>query len=141
MDHGENSEEGPCESERYLGDPRPGSAHFPALLLHGPSPGRLRDFFSSHIRNKNSRRAYLEAVRQFSEFCPVHGIADLAHVEPVGGRSTRSGRVIDITSVPGLRDRALIALIVYTSAHVGAVIGIARRGLFRAGAARLGSAS
>jgi len=39
---------------------------------------RMRDFFSSHIRNKNTRRAYLEAVRQFSAFCAVHGIEDLA---------------------------------------------------------------
>jgi integrase/recombinase XerD len=44
---------------------------------------RMRDFFSSHIRNKNTRRAYLEAVRQFSAFCAVHGIEDLAQVEPV----------------------------------------------------------
>ena len=29
---------------------------------------RLRDFFSSHIRNPNTRRAYIEAVRQFSGF-------------------------------------------------------------------------
>jgi hypothetical protein len=26
---------------------------------------RMRDFFSSHIRNPNTRRAYLEAVRQY----------------------------------------------------------------------------
>jgi hypothetical protein len=35
---------------------------------------RLRDFFSSHIRNPNTRRAYREAVRQFSGFCAEHGI-------------------------------------------------------------------
>jgi hypothetical protein len=29
---------------------------------------RLRDFFGSHIRNPNTRRAYMEAVRQFSTF-------------------------------------------------------------------------
>ncbi len=44
---------------------------------------RMRDFFSSHIRNKNTRRAYMEAVRQFSAFCAQHGIEDLAQVEPV----------------------------------------------------------
>ena len=43
----------------------------------------MRDFFSSHIRNKNTRRAYLEAVRQFSAFCVVHGIEDLDQVEPI----------------------------------------------------------
>ena len=44
---------------------------------------RMRDFFSSHIRNPNTRRAYREAVRQFSGFCTEHGIVDLAQVEPV----------------------------------------------------------
>lgn len=44
---------------------------------------RMRDFFSSHIRNPNTRRAYKEAVRQFSTYCGEHGIVDLAKVEPV----------------------------------------------------------
>jgi hypothetical protein len=44
---------------------------------------RMRDFFSSHIRNPNTRRAYHEAVRQFSAFCVEIGIADLCQVEPV----------------------------------------------------------
>ena len=43
----------------------------------------MRDFFSSHIRNSNTRRAYMEAVRQFSVFCAEIGILDLAQVEPV----------------------------------------------------------
>jgi hypothetical protein len=36
---------------------------------------RIRDFFSSHIRNPNTRRAYMEAVRRFSGFCAEIGIA------------------------------------------------------------------
>ena len=44
---------------------------------------RMRDFSSSHIRDPNTRRAYREAVRQFSAFCAEHGILDLAQVEPV----------------------------------------------------------
>jgi len=44
---------------------------------------RMRDFFSSHIRNPNNRRAYMEAVRQFSAFCAEIGILDLAQVEPI----------------------------------------------------------
>jgi site-specific recombinase XerD len=43
----------------------------------------MRDFFSSHIRNANTRRAYLEAVRQFSAYCAGIGIVDLAQVEPI----------------------------------------------------------
>ena len=30
---------------------------------------RMLDVFSSHICNSNTRRAYMEAVRQFSAFC------------------------------------------------------------------------
>lgn len=147
---------------------------------------RLRDFFSSHIRNRNTRRAYMEAVRQFSAFCAQHGIEDLAQVEPVhvaafvedqlrdhsrptvkqrlaalrmlfdwmvvgqvlpvnpahavrGPRHTqRKGKTpvlnvdearalieaIETNSLPGLRDRALIGLMVYTFARVGAALAM-----------------
>ena len=64
----------------------PASLHFPALSPFTAQPQackRLRDFFSSNIRNQNTRRAYKEAVRKFSAFCTQHGIKDLAHAEPV----------------------------------------------------------
>ncbi len=44
---------------------------------------RLRDFFSSHIRNPNTRRAYREVVRQFSVFCAENDIRGLAQVQPI----------------------------------------------------------
>jgi integrase/recombinase XerD len=56
----------------------------PSLFLAQPAARtRLRDCFSSHLRNPNTRRAYREAVRQFSAFCAEHGIVDLAQVEPI----------------------------------------------------------
>jgi len=147
---------------------------------------RMRDFFSSHIRNPNTRRAYMEAVRQFSAFCAELGILDLAQVEPIHvaafveaqlklhskptvkqrlaalrmlfdwmvvgqvlrvnpahavrgpKHSQKRGKTpvlqadeartlidsIDVTSLPGLRDRALIGLMVYTFARVGAAISM-----------------
>jgi integrase/recombinase XerD len=163
------------------------SASLPSLFTVRPeAKKRLRDFFSSHIRNPNTRRAYREAVRQFSAFCAVHGIEDLAQVEPVhvaafvedqlrehskptvklrlaalrmlfdwmvigqviptnpahavrGPKHTqKKGRTpvltveeartlldsIDATSLPGLRDRALIGLMVYTFARVGAAVSM-----------------
>ena len=159
----------------------------PSIFVARPeSRTRMRDFFSSHIRNKNTRRAYMEAVRQFSVFCAEHGIVDLAQVEPVhvaafveaqlklhskptvkqrlaalrmlfdwmvvgqviptnpahavrGPKHTqRRGKTpvlqateartlldsIDTSSLPGLRDRALIGLMVYTFARVGAAISM-----------------
>jgi site-specific recombinase XerD len=163
------------------------SASLPSVFTAQPQARkRLRDFFSSHIRNKNTRRAYLEAVRQFSAFCADHGIVDLAQVEPVhvaafvedqlrehskptvkqrlaalrmlfdwmvvgqilavnpahavrGPRHTqKKGKTpvltpeeartlldsIDTTSLPGLRDLALIALLTYTFARVGAAVAM-----------------
>lgn len=62
----------------------PQTASLPSVFTARPEARtRLRDFFSSHIRNPNTRRAYREAVRQFSAFCAFHGIAELAEVEPV----------------------------------------------------------
>jgi integrase/recombinase XerD len=166
---------------------RGASTSLPSVFTVRPEARtRMRDFFSSHIRNKNTRRAYLEAVRQFSAFCAVHGIEDLSQVEPVhvaafvedqlrmhskptvkqrlaalrmlfdwmvvgqvlavnpahavrGPKHTqRKGKTpvlnvdearvlidaIDTTSLPGLRDRALIALMVYTFARVGAAVAM-----------------
>jgi site-specific recombinase XerD len=162
-------------------------ASLPSIFTVQPKArARLRDFFSSHIRNPNTRRAYREAVRQFSAFCAEYGIVDLAQVEPVhvaafveaqlrlhskptvklrlaalrmlfdwmvvgqvlpvnpahavrGPKHTqRKGKTpvltvdearalidaIDTTSLPGLRDRALIALMVYTFARVGAAVSM-----------------
>jgi integrase/recombinase XerD len=163
------------------------SASLPSIFTSRPEARtRLRDFFSSHIRNPNTRRAYREAVRQFSAFCAEHDIGDLAEVEPIHvaafvetqlkfhskptvklrlaalrmlfdwmvvgqviptnpahavrgpKHSQRRGKTpvlqadeartlidaIDATSLPGLRDRALIGLMVYTFARVGAAISM-----------------
>jgi site-specific recombinase XerD len=156
------------------------------FTLRPEAKTRMRDFFGSHIRNPNTRRAYREAVRQFSAFCADHGIVDLAEIEPVHiaafvetqlktqskptvklrlaalrmlfdwmvvgqviptnpahavrgpKHSQRKGKTpvlnvdeartlldaIDATSLPGLRDRALIGLMVYTFARVGAAVSM-----------------
>jgi integrase/recombinase XerD len=162
-------------------------ASLPSIFTARPEARtRMRDFFSSHIRNPHTRRAYMEAVRQFSAFCAEIGIVDLAEVEPIhvaafveaqlrlhskptvkqrlaalrmlfdwmvvgqvlpvnpahavrGPKHTqRRGKTpvlqadearamldtIDTTSLPGLRDRALIGLMVYTFARVGAAISM-----------------
>lgn len=165
----------------------PMSTSLPSIFAARPEARtRLRDFFSSHIRNPNTRRAYREAIQQFSVFCAEHGIVDLAQVEPIHvaafvetqlklhskptvklrlaalrmlfdwmvvgqvipanpahavrgpKHSQRRGKTpvlqadeartlidsIDTTSLPGLRDRALIGLMVYTFARVGAAVSM-----------------
>jgi hypothetical protein len=60
------------------------SSSLPSVFTARPEARtRMREFFTSHIRNPNTRRAYMEAVRQFSAFCAEIGILDLAQVEPV----------------------------------------------------------
>src|SRR5271154_518033 len=163
------------------------STSLPSIFTARPeAKTRMPTFFSPHIRNPNPRRAYREAVRQFSGFCAELGIGDLAQVEPVhvaafveaqlkqnskptvkqrlaalrmlfdwmvvgqvlpvnpahavrGPQHTqRRGKTpvlgadearelldaIDIDSLPGLRDRALIGLMVYTFSRVGAAVSM-----------------
>ncbi len=60
------------------------STSLPSVFTARPEARtRMRDFFSSHIRNPNTRRAYMEAVRQFSAFCAALSLLDLAQVEPI----------------------------------------------------------
>ena len=46
------------------------------------SERRFREFFTAHVRNPNTRLAYLAAVRRFAEWCEGRGIT-LDRVEPV----------------------------------------------------------
>ena len=43
---------------------------------------RFWEFFTAHIRNRNTRLAYLAAVRRFAEWCECRGLA-LDQVEPM----------------------------------------------------------
>jgi site-specific recombinase XerC len=56
----------------------------PAVFLPSAKAAeRFFDFFTSHIRNKNTRRAYYNAVCQFSEWCEGRAMCDLALVKPM----------------------------------------------------------
>ncbi len=66
--------------------PLPVSAaeHSLTLFLPDSRAGkRVAEFFTVHIRNKNTRAAYLTAVRSFTAWCAGKGIAALGQVEPV----------------------------------------------------------
>lgn len=147
---------------------------------------RFLEFFASHIRNPNTRRAYGRAVAEFLAWCEAHGVASIAAVQPlhiagyieeltqarsaptakqrlaairmlfdwlvVGqvvpvnpaasvrgpAHSVRRGKTpvldphearqlldaIDVATPVGLRDRALIGLMVYSFARIGAALGM-----------------
>jgi site-specific recombinase XerD len=173
----------------------------PALFLAAPQAAeRFWEFFTVNIRNRNTRRAYYQAVCRFSAWCERRGLHDLTRVKPMHvaafveelGRTLSKptvkqhlaalrmlfdwlvvGHIIDVNpahavrgpthrvkkgktpvltaeearalldSIPvvkavnqpdgtdaempcvvGLRDRALIALMVYTFARIGAATGM-----------------
>jgi integrase/recombinase XerD len=161
------------------------SAAAPALFLpHARAAERFFEFFTAHIRNKNTRRAYYKAACRFAAWCAARGLGDLAGVKPLhvaayieelaGERAkptvkqhlaalrmlfdwlvvgqvlegnpahavrgpkhvVKKGRTpvldreearalvaaIDTRSLVGLRDRALIGIMLYTFARIGAVL-------------------
>ena len=56
--------------------PRARHAATPALFSPSERAGRrFWEFFTAHIRNPNTRFAYLAAVRRFSEWCERRGLA------------------------------------------------------------------
>ena len=161
------------------------SVSLPVLFApDAPAAKRTLEFFTAHIRNPNTRKAYAAATREFAAWCADQGIVSLGEVQPmhvaayieglqlrlsapsikqrlaalrmlfdwlvigqimpsnpasvVRGpkHSVKKGKTpvlaadearalldaIDVRSPIGLRDRALIALMVYTFARVGAVL-------------------
>jgi len=163
------------------------SSRLTPALLFTPTPKaaeRFFDFFTSNIRNKNTRRAYYKAVCRFSDWCQGRGLDELGQVKPlhVAGyieqlqaevskptvkqhlaairmlfdwlvvghildtnpahavrgpkHVVKKGRtpvldreearallaVIDTDTLTGLRDRALIGVMIYTFARIGAVL-------------------
>src|SRR5689334_9986521 len=64
---------------------RAGFEKLPAQILHaGDRAGwRFIEFFTANIRNKNTRAAYAEAVRQFFTWCETRDITELSQIQPV----------------------------------------------------------
>lgn len=159
----------------------------PSLFLDTGDKGWFRfvEFFTARIRNPNTRAAYLQAVRQFSDWCKAERIPFAAlnpvivatYIEDLGTRAARptvkqhlaalrvlfdflvTGQIlplnpaasvrgpkhvvtrgltpvlqpeearllldsIDVGTVGGLRDRALLGVMVYSFARVGAVVAM-----------------
>jgi len=62
----------------------PGIGPVPRLFLDGGQKSWFRfiEFFTAHIRNRNTRAAYARAVRQFCDWCDLHKLS-LPHLNPV----------------------------------------------------------
>ena len=159
----------------------------PPSTLFAPTPAakrRVLEFFTAQINNDHTRKAYLNAAREFAAWCEIRAIHDLASVQPVHvaaylkelqekasaptvkqrlaalrmlfdwlvigqviavnpahavrgpKHSVKKGKTpvlaadearalleaIETDTLIGLRDRALIGLMVYTFARVGAAL-------------------
>jgi hypothetical protein len=58
------------------------TANPPAVFLpDGKTGERFFGFFTAHIRNRNTRRAYYRAACRFSSWCEGRGL-DLAGIKP-----------------------------------------------------------
>src|SRR5688572_14429906 len=176
---------GSKSEEEHGGGELAGAGKLPSLFVQSKAAGkRFVEYFTAHIRNRNTRTAYFKAVSAFSTWAEGKGIGDLSAVQPVHvaayieelGRthskptvkqhlaairmlfdwlvvgqvipinpahsvrgpkhSVKKGKTsvlsveemrtlldsIDTSTLIGLRDRALIALMGYTFARIGAVL-------------------
>jgi len=91
----------------------------PALIARAGAEAQWRylEFFAAQIRNRNTREAYLRAVRNF---------LDWAETE-----ARKLIRSIPTDTLVGLRDRALIGLMIYTFARVSAAITMNVKDVYR----------
>jgi site-specific recombinase XerD len=160
----------------------------PALVAAAGESAKLRfvEFFTANIRNRNTGRAYAQAVAEFLAWCEHHRVSSITAVQPVHvaryieeltrARSAPTAKqrlsairhlfdwlvvgqvmpvnpassvrglshvvkrgktpvlspeearrvldAIDVSSHAGLRDRALIALMVFSFARVGAALAM-----------------
>ena len=77
---------------------------------------RFLEFFAANIRNPHTRRAHVVTCGQ----TPV--------LDPAEARALLDS--IDVSKHAGLRDRALIGLMVYSFARIGAALGMAVEDVF-----------
>jgi site-specific recombinase XerD len=58
---------------------------YPALIAAAGERAQERffEFFTANIRNRNTRRAYAQAVREFLAWCEDRGLPSITAVQPV----------------------------------------------------------
>ena len=99
------------------------------VLRAGPQAAeRTVEFFTAQIRNPHTRAAYAAAVTRFFTWCDAHGPTHVVRtgktpvLQPAEAR--RLLDTIDTSTLRGLRDRALLAVMVYSFARVSVVVGM-----------------
>lgn len=101
------------------------------------TPGMVGQYFNEHPGGPSTRKQHLAAVRKLFDTLvirhaviinPAHSVRTERH-QVIEGKTPEIGveqarkllRSINVSSVVGLRDRAVIAVLIYTAVRVGAV--------------------
>jgi hypothetical protein len=65
----------------------------PALVVAAGESAQVRfiEFFTANIRNRNTRRAYAQAVAEFLAWCEDHRVPSITAVQPVHVATRWSG--------------------------------------------------
>jgi site-specific recombinase XerD len=61
----------------------PIAAYGTLIAAAGECAQRFIEFFTANIRNRNTRRAYAQAVREFLAWCEGHRVPSITAVQPV----------------------------------------------------------
>ena len=79
------------------------AAKLPAVFLPDEKAAeRFFGFFTAHIRNRNTRRAYYKAACRFADWCEGRGLPGLAHVKPPHVAAYIEGLAVARPEGPGL---------------------------------------
>ena len=123
--------------------PPPPTRHAATPALFSPSEHaerRLWEFFTAHIRNPNTRHAYLAALRMFFDwlvvgqvlpFNPANSVRGPRHVVKTDKTPVLSAKKtralldgVDVSNLVGLRDRAFLGVLVYSFARVSTAVSL-----------------
>ena len=116
----------------------------PALVTAAGERASMRflEFFAANIRILHTRRAHGRAAEEFLAWCASAGVPSIAAVQPVHVATSGQTPVfdpaearalldsIDTGNHAGSRDRALIGLMVYSFARIGAALGMTVEDVF-----------
>ena len=79
------------------------AAKLPAVFVPDEKTAeRFFAFFTAHIRNRNTRRAYYKAACRFSEWCEGRGLGELERVKPQHVAAYIEGLAVARPEGPGL---------------------------------------
>jgi hypothetical protein len=92
---------------------QPLTAVLPVLIITAGERAatRFNEFFTVTIRNPNTRAAYRQAVWDFLHWSQTRRIGELPVLSSDEARTLLTA--LDMSTVVGLRDRAILAVMVY----------------------------